>query len=185
MKSLNNKKTLSIVILFTALFMVVSHDTHAQRTRVTVERNVVHVNRKPAVVPRRGTTVAVAPTRARVITYRSIPYRYYGGVFYKPVNGRYVVVAPPVGIRINVLPAGYRTLIIRGTTYYYFGGIYYVLSGNEYKVVATPEGALVENLPKGHEKVVIDGETYYVANDTQYKAVIYKGEVWYEVIKVG
>ena len=50
-------------------------------------------------------------------------------------------------------------------------------------VVQAPVGAVVESIPEGYEKLIINGETYYIVDGVQYKAVVYDGEIWYEVIK--
>jgi hypothetical protein len=74
--------------------------------------------------------------------------------------------------------------VIRNVDYYYYNGTYYRPYGNEYATVAPPIGALVESIPGGYEKLMINGETYYVVDGIQYRAVLNRGEIWYEVIKI-
>ncbi len=135
-------------------------------------------------LPRRNSYFYSLPSNYFNISFGGIGYRYWDGVFYRPYNNLFAVIAPPVGIYINVLPVGYRRIIVRERPYYYFNGTYYDQRQNNYYVVSPPVGAVVESLPAGYETVVIDGETYYTADGAQYKPVVQQsGEIWYEVIK--
>lgn len=135
-------------------------------------------------MPRRGAVVTNYPGRAEVIRYRGTPYYYHGGVFYKAYQRKYVVVRPPIGLRIQVIPPGYRIINAGGNRYYYYYGTYYVSRGRYYETVNAPIGSLVESIPDGYEKLIIDGDTYYIVDGVQYRAVLYDGEIWYEVIKI-
>lgn len=135
-------------------------------------------------LPRRNCYFYSLPSTYINISFGGIGYRYWDGVFYRPYNNLFTVIAPPVGIFINVLPVGYRTIYVRDYPYYYYNGTYYDRKNNNYYVVSPPVGAVVESLPAGYETVVIDGETFYTADGAQYKPVIQQnGEIWYEVIK--
>ncbi len=135
-------------------------------------------------LPRRNSYFYSLPTSYLSISFGGIGYRYWDGVFYRPYNNLFTVIAPPVGIYINVLPVGYRRIHVRDRYYYYYNGTYYDQRDNNYYVVSPPLGAVVESLPAGYETVVIDGETFYTADGAQYKPVIQEnGEIWYEVIK--
>ncbi len=135
-------------------------------------------------LPRRNSYFYSLPSSYFSISFGGIGYRYWDGVFYRPHNNLFTVIAPPVGIYINVLPVGYRRIMVRDYQYYYYNGTYYDQRQNNYYVVSPPVGAVVESLPAGYETVVIDGETYYTADGAQYKPVVQQsGEIWYEVIK--
>lgn len=137
-------------------------------------------------LPRRNTYYSSLPANYVSINFGGGIFRYYNGIYYRPYNNYFTVIAPPIGIRIRVLPIGYRRIYVRNYPYYYFNGTYYDYDqpANEYAVVAPPVGAIVESLPDGFETVTIDGETYYTADGAQYKPVVQdNGEIWYEVIK--
>jgi hypothetical protein len=135
-------------------------------------------------LPRRNSYFYTLPSSYFSISFGGIGYRYWDGVFYRPYNNLFTVIAPPIGIFINVLPVGYRRIYVHDYTYYYYNGTYYDQRGNDYYVVSPPVGAVVESLPAGYETVVIDGETFYTADGAQYKPVVQQnGEIWYEVIK--
>lgn len=135
-------------------------------------------------LPRRNSYFHSLPSTYISINFGGFGYRYWNGVYYRPYNNLFTVVAPPIGIFINTLPVGYSTLYVRDYPYYYFNGTYYDKKGTDYYVVSPPVGAVVESLPTGYETVVIDGETYYTIDGAQYKPVVKEnGEIWYEVIK--
>ncbi len=135
-------------------------------------------------LPRRNSYFYGLPSTYLSINFGGIGYRYWGGVFYRPYNNLFTVIAPPVGIFINVLPVGYRRIYVHDYPYYYYNGTYYDQRGPNYVVVSPPVGAVVESLPAGYETVVIDGETFYTSDGVQYKPVVQEsGEIWYEVIK--
>ena len=135
-------------------------------------------------LPRRNSYFHSLPSTYLSINFGGFGYRYWDGVYYRPYNNLFTVIAPPVGIFINVLPLGYRTLYVREHPYYYYNGTYYDHRENNYYVVSPPIGSVVESLPAGYETVVIDGETFYTIDGAQYKPVVKEnGEIWYEVIK--
>jgi hypothetical protein len=55
----------------------------------------------------------------------SMPYYYYGGVFYRPYNGGYEVTTPPLGAAVPNLPSNARSIMIDGIQYYEASGVYY------------------------------------------------------------
>ena len=135
-------------------------------------------------LPRRYSTFNTLPSTYLSINFGGYGYRYYDGVFYRPYNNIFTVIAPPIGIHINILPVGYRRIYVGDYPYYYYNGTYYDYQDNEYVVVSPPVGAIVESIPDGYETVVVDGETYYTVDGAQYKPVVQEnGEIWYEVIK--
>ena len=135
-------------------------------------------------LPMRNSYFSTLPSTYININFGGFGYRYWDGVFYRPYNNLFTVIAPPIGIFINVLPVGYSRIYVRNYPYYYYNGTYYDQRGNDYYVVSPPEGAIVESLPEGYETVVVDGETYYTIDGAQYRPVVVEnGEIWYEVIK--
>ena len=137
-----------------------------------------------ASMPRRNTIINVVPVGYRVYNYGGNPYRYYNGIFYRPYQNYFRVIAPPVGIFINVMPRGYRRIYVNNDPYYYYYGTYYQYRNSNYYVVSPPIGAIVESLPSGYQTMTVDGETYYTIDGAQYKPVVQdNGEVWYQVVK--
>lgn len=162
----------------------------AYRPNYRYDRIPVYDARNPGwrygYLPRRNSYFYSVPASYLYINFGGLTYRYWDGVFYRPHNKLFVVIAPPPGIFIRVLPVGYRRIIVRDYPYYYYNGTYYDQHEDHYNVIPPPVGAVVESLPAGYETVVIDGETYYKVDDTQYKPVVQQnGEIWYEVIKSG
>ncbi|TNE59244.1 MAG: hypothetical protein EP344_08710 [Bacteroidetes bacterium] len=135
-------------------------------------------------LPRRGTGYKDRPKHTVQVYHGGHAYYYNSGVYYHYDHNRYVVVRPPIGIRIRTLPAHCRTFYRAGRPYYYYYGTYYTYRSGYYEVIAPPVGSLVESIPDGYETLYIDGDTYYIVDGVQYKAVLYRGEIWYEVIKV-
>ncbi len=182
-----------------------NHGNYNNNNRGGYDRRPVRYERRPSYYfPRHqsysaynpGWRYSHLPSRNTVISSFSFPfitlnfggygYRYCDGVYYRPYNNVYRVVAPPIGIFINVLPFGYRRLYVNDNPYYYYNGTYYDEYKDSYRVIAPPVGAIVESIPEGYETIVIDGETYYKVDDIQYKPVVQEnGEIWYEVIKIG
>jgi hypothetical protein len=91
--------------------------------------------------PRPGYVVPAVPGGAISISYHGGSYFFHGGVWFRPVGPRFVVVAPPIGIVVPLLPPSYTTLWIGGVPYYYANGAYYVADGPQYRVVQPPPGA--------------------------------------------
>lgn len=137
--------------------------------------------------PHYGTVVTMkkATKHSHVIKHHTGDYYYRDGIYYRYVNNKYVIHRPHVGFRVASIPE-YRLVKVHGVSYYYYYGAFYTFSAptREYIVVTPPVGAIVESIPEGYEKIDIDGNTYYIVGGVQYKAVIFNGEIWYEVIKV-
>ena len=136
-------------------------------------------------MPVRGAAVSKskAVKKSQLIKHHSGVYYYKKGVYYKHVGDKYIVSRPPIGARVSLLPEP-RVLWVANRQYHYYYGTFYIMKNNEYEVVAPPVGAIVESIPEGYEKLEIEGNTYYIVDGVQYKAVVYDGEIWYEVIKV-
>lgn len=137
-------------------------------------------------MPKQGQVITShkAEKRAQHIKHNGHDFYYKNGVFYKHNGKEYVVHRAYPGMRVRTLPEA-RRIVIGNVHYWYYYGTFYRIcdSTREYEVVVPPVGAIVESIPDGYEKLVIDGNTYYIVNGVQYMAIIYNGEIWYEVIK--
>ncbi len=92
--------------------------------------------------PPRGHAFAALPGGSVSAAFGGNQYFFHGGVWFRPVGGRFVVVAAPIGIAVPVLPPSYVTLSIGGAPYYYANDVYYTSApGGGYTVVAPPPGA--------------------------------------------
>ncbi|MEP7107517.1 MAG: DUF6515 family protein [Ferruginibacter sp.] len=146
--------------------------------------NAHNPNWRYTYAPRRNSIFNTLPLSYFSINFGGFGYRYYDGIYYRPYNNIFRVVAPPIGIFINTLPFGYSRIYVHDYPYYYYNGTYYDYRNNNYTVVSPPVGAVVESIPDGYETLTIDGETYYEVDGAQYKPVVQKdGTIWYEVIK--
>ena len=137
--------------------------------------------------PHYGSAVPMkkATKKSHVIKHHTGDYYYRDGIFYRFHNNKYTIHRPHAGFRVASIPE-YRVVSVNGVSYYYYYGTFYsyMAPSREYVVVAPPVGAIVESIPEGYEKIDINGNTYYTVGGVQYKAVIFNGEIWYEVIKV-
>ena len=89
-----------------------------------------------------GYAVPVLPNGSISITFGVDRLYFHGGVWWRPVGGRFVVVVPPIGVAVPLLPPDCVTLWIGGAPYYYANGVYYAASpGQGYVVVQPPPGA--------------------------------------------
>ncbi len=137
--------------------------------------------------PRRGAKVSVLPQRTRIVKYHNSNYHYRDGIFYRLMNGSYIIAPPPIGIHISILPPNSYRIRLLGRSYYYYYGTYYMSlsNGRGYEVVAPPVGARVDALPEGYEVFELEGMIYYRLDETFYKAVLEpNGYVMYEVVRV-
>ena len=136
--------------------------------------------------PRRGAQVTSLPRKTVVVNHRNSNYHYRDGIYYRPVNGSYVVTSPPIGIRVNVLPSNPFRVRLSGRVYFYYYGTFYTsLPSGGYEVVNPPLGAKVDALPDGYEVFELEGFVYYRLDETYYKAVLEpNGNVVYEVVRV-
>ncbi len=145
------------------------------------------------VTPRVGYHFGYLPYGYYPFYFGSDLYYYYGGAFYRPVDGGgYEVAVPPVGAAVPELPKGAQPIIIDGQQYYEFNGVYYQEGvddkGKKNYVVAGKDGVLntgntenvdnappapqvgdiVSQLPEGTRKVTLNGKKYFVSPDDIY-----------------
>ena len=90
--------------------------------------------------PAYGWRVAAVPSHVHWYPWYGMRYGYWGGVWYQPYGGAYVVARPPVGIVVAGLPAFATAVTIGGVGYLYANGVYYRDRGDRsYEVVPAPE----------------------------------------------
>lgn len=102
--------------------------------------------------PPRGYAVGVLPRGYVTVRYRTGPYYYNQGIWYRPGASGFVVVRPAIGLFVPVLPAFYSTVWWGGAPYYYADDVYYRYRTDrrEYEVVdAPPEGQASTTQPAG------------------------------------
>mgnify|MGYP000866481661 CR=1 FL=1 len=94
--------------------------------------------------PRHGEVIPALPGGSISIGFGGGHFYFHGGVWFRALGGRFVVIAPPIGVIVPLLPPAYATLWIGGAPYYYANGVYYALApGQGYAVVDPPPG--IEN----------------------------------------
>ena len=93
--------------------------------------------------PVRGGYINVLPRGHRVVFFGRDRYFFYGGIWYRPLGSRFMIVAPPVGLVIPVLPPEYALVRVGGVPYYYANEVYYMQTPGGYTVVNPPQGAVV------------------------------------------
>lgn len=127
------------------------------------------------------------PTNIRPVYYHGMPYYFYNSVFYRRLNGYYVICRPPFGAVIaRAIFNTWNPVIVvyNKVNYYYDDGSFYTRRNNDYVVVAPPIGARVAELPSNYEELILDGRLYFKVDNVYYKEVIVGGYLWYEVIFV-
>ena len=98
--------------------------------------------------PRPGYDVIKLPPKSYNIRYRDSRYYFHGGIWYRPIGTRFVVIAPPIGIVVPFLPAFYTTIWFGGIPYYYANDVYYVWdAGRNGYVVTNPPPQINEEQP--------------------------------------
>jgi hypothetical protein len=136
-----------LMLLALALGLTAAATTHADRNergsprgRADVFDNRYHHDHY---YPRHGARVHALPYGYRPYFHGGRPYYFYGGTWYSPVPGGFVVVGAPLGLNISTLPPYYTTLWFNGTPYYYADNTYYQWAPqtNDYAIVAPPPSA--------------------------------------------
>jgi hypothetical protein len=94
--------------------------------------------------PAPGTVFRNLPEGYRAFAWRDgSRFYFYGGVWYAPGPGGFIVARPPFGLFVPILPPFYTTLWFGGVPYYYADDVYYGWDAaqNGYVVEAPPPGA--------------------------------------------
>jgi len=103
--------------------------------------------------PARDQYVRRLPDEYRIVNHRSSRYYFAGGAWYRPMRGRFIVVAPPIGMFVPFLPLAYVTLWVHGIPYYYANEVYYTPTAGGY-VVAEPPNEDISTTPPAAESTV-------------------------------
>ena len=111
------------------------HADYNQRDRQRRERPRIVVNQY---YHNPGDEIRRLPTGIRRLYHRPFPLYYFGGTYYRPRSGGFVVVSAPIGVRVRTLPIGYATLTFGTTMYYHVNDVFYRRFGTEYVVVEAP-----------------------------------------------
>lgn len=121
----------------------------SQKTPVRHARPPVQASRRFHPI---GHRVSVLPKVHLRVTVGGVLYFYHSGVYYRPADRGYFVVAAPIGALVKGLPIGYLAFHVGQTPYYYVNETYYRWDSRKeaYVVVAEPEGA-AEALTKATE----------------------------------
>jgi len=101
--------------------------------------------------PARDQYVGRLPGEHRIVTYRSSRYYFADGAWYRPMRGRFIVVAPPIGMFVPFLPGAFVTLWVHGIPYYYANEVYYTPTAGGY-VVAEPPKEDVSTTPPASDQ---------------------------------
>lgn len=106
------------------------------RRVVIVER---HWHKKPKkVVVLVGNRIKVRPVRSVVIYYKSVPYLYADGIYYKSVDKEYEVIKPQIGMIVPTLPKkGIKKIKIKDEMFYSYDDVLY-------KKIVTADGIKFE-----------------------------------------
>lgn len=89
--------------------------------------------------PVTGWHVNAVPSHVNWVPWHGVRYGYYGGVWYAPYGGSYVIARPPYGVVIGGLPAFATVVTLGGLGYWYANGVYYrEYAGGGYEVVPSP-----------------------------------------------
>jgi hypothetical protein len=75
--------------------------------------------------PAVGYGVRALPRGYVTVGYRTGPYYYSSGIWYRRGGAGYVVVRPALGLFVPVLPPFYSTIWYGGSPYYYADDVYY------------------------------------------------------------
>ncbi len=160
-----------------------------------------------------GVRVNVLPYGYNRIFVGPDPYYYNNGIYYRPYNNQYEVVAPPLHATVKKLPADAVVTIIDGQKYYHVGDTFYQEEMDEknrlrYRVVGTDGvintgvaddtadlnamddalpvvGDRFDQLPAGSAMQLINEQKYFVSpSGVYYKEVIEGNNLRYEVTTV-
>jgi hypothetical protein len=123
-------------------------DADGRRPRHKIKRKVhdtrYYHNRS---YPARGEFIRTLPRRSRVVVHAGIQYHYFGGIWYRPYQSRFIIVSPPIGAIVPFLPPYYTIIWVGGTPFYYANDVYYAQRGDGYMVVEPPQGEVSKVAP--------------------------------------
>ena len=183
-------QTFAVILVVLLSTLTFSNKLNAQnRHKKKKEKEVVVVHSPPHIkyenLPKIGEVVKVAPKGAAVVNPGVARYHYYGGIFYKPYAGSFIVVRPPKCARVKVLPKNRMIIKMGDKNYFYYYGTFYCNDrlNDDYVITDPPKGAIVDAIPGGYEIKIIDDVEYIVWEDTWFKQVeLEDGEIGYKVV---
>ena len=128
-----------------------------------------------------GRRLATLPLGFITLQLGGVPYCYFDGIYYQPVDGGYQEVYPPVGAAVPQPPDGAIAIEAGGVTCFYAGGAFYLQQPDgTYAIAPTPLGVVVPELPPGAIQVSINGTVAYQFNGIYYEPVFVNGVTQYE-----
>ena len=69
------------------------------------------------------------------------------------------------------------------SNYFYQDGVFYTITASgTYTTITPPAGALVTSLPDDYEIIVMNGVEYYLVDNTVYRATVFEGQPYLEVL---
>ncbi|MFA5143437.1 MAG: DUF6515 family protein [Candidatus Omnitrophota bacterium] len=74
-----------------------------------------------------------------------LEYYYWEGMFYRMMEGRYVIVSAPIGAVVTTIPQGSQPVIVDGIPYYNINGVTYMYTPQGYQVVPQPKTIIIKN----------------------------------------
>ena len=114
--------------------------------------------------PARGSVVRELPAGYRPYTFHGSRYYFYGGIWYAPGPGGFIVARPPIGLFLTVLPPFYTTVWFGGLPYYYANDVYYQWYPDQggYVVVDPPPGADQPNATPQSAPAAPAADNFYI-----------------------
>jgi len=172
-----------ITIVFLSQSLVAQNVRHKKAKKdVVVKHSPSHKYKK---LPRIGDVVKTTPKGAGVVNPGNVKLYYYGGLFYKPYAGGFIITRPPKGHRVKMLPNNHIKIEQEGQSYFYYYGVFYANDrlNDDYVIIDARKGVIVDALPEGYEIKLIDDREYYVVDDTWYKEIeLENGDIVYKVV---
>jgi hypothetical protein len=114
--------------------------------------------------PARGSVVHELPAGYRPYTFHGSRYYFYGGIWYAPGPGGFIVARPPIGLFLTVLPPFYTTVWFGGVPFYYANDVYYQWYPDQggYAVVDPPAGAEQPNATPQAAPAAPAADNFYI-----------------------
>jgi hypothetical protein len=128
-----------------------------------------------------GTAIDVLPDSYVTVSVGTMPYYYYGGVFYRPYRGGFVVVPAPLGAVILAPPPGHVIVLVENDPYRYYHGVFYAPRRGRFVVVRPPLGAFVRTIPRTAVSRRVRGVEYKEYAGTYFRPAIRDGRRGYQV----
>jgi len=102
-------------------------------------------HRPPIRYPKQGTYVRHLPRGHFNISVGDFSLCYWEGIYYRPIEKRYVVVPAPIGAVVTAIPRGYAPVVINGAEYYEVNDATYINTPEGYQVVPEPKVIIIKD----------------------------------------